>query len=37
LKLYKSENLVIADISNGKDAKTNYEDKHLEGAIFIDL
>jgi len=37
LKLYKSENLVIADVSNGKDAKTNYEAKHLEGAIFIDL
>ena len=37
LKLYKSENLIIADVSNGKNAKSNYEAKHLEGALFIDL
>ena len=37
LTLYKSENLVIVDVSNGKDAKSNYEIKHLEGAIFVDL
>ncbi|MBF2707612.1 sulfurtransferase [Flavobacterium soyangense] len=37
LTLYKSENLIIVDVSNGKNAKLNYEAKHLEGAIFIDL
>jgi thiosulfate/3-mercaptopyruvate sulfurtransferase len=37
LKLYKSENLVIVDVSNGKNAKSNYETKHLEGALFLDL
>ena len=37
LKLYKSENLIIVDVSNGKNAKSNYETKHLEGAIFVDL
>ena len=36
-KLYKSENLIIVDVSNGKNAKLNYETKHLEGAIFVDL
>lgn len=37
LKLYKTENIIIVDVSNGKNAKSNYEKKHLEGAIFIDL
>ena len=37
LKIYTSEKIIIADVSNGKDAKSNYESKHLEGAIFIDL
>jgi thiosulfate/3-mercaptopyruvate sulfurtransferase len=37
LKLYKSENLIIVDVSSGKNAKSNYEAKHLEGAIFVDL
>jgi thiosulfate/3-mercaptopyruvate sulfurtransferase len=37
LKLYKSENLIIVDVSNGENAKSNYEVKHLEGAIFVDL
>lgn len=37
LKLYKSENLIIVDVSNGKNAKLNYDAKHLEGAIFVDL
>jgi len=37
LRLYKTDNLVIVDVSNGKDAKTNYEAKHLKGALFIDL
>ncbi|MEK7433123.1 MAG: sulfurtransferase [Cyanobacteriota bacterium] len=37
LKLYKSEDLVIIDTSNGQNAKSNYEKKHLDGAIFVDL
>ena len=37
LKIYKSEKLVIVDASNGKNAKSNYEAKHLEGALFVDL
>lgn len=37
LKLYKSENLIIVDVSNGKNAKLNYDTKHIEGALFVDL
>lgn len=37
LKLYKSENLVIIDARSGKNAKANYEEKHLDGALFVDL
>lgn len=37
LNLYRSEDLVIIDVSNGKNAKSNYEEKHLDGAIFVDL
>ncbi len=36
LNLYPSENLVLIDASNGKNAKTNYEQKHLETALFVD-
>ena len=37
MALYKSENCVIIDVSTGKNAKSNYEEKHLEGALFVDL
>ena len=37
LALYKSKNLVLIDARNGKNAKENYEEKHLEGALFVDL
>jgi thiosulfate/3-mercaptopyruvate sulfurtransferase len=37
LKLYKSENLVIIDARSGKNAKANYREKHLDGALFVDL
>jgi thiosulfate/3-mercaptopyruvate sulfurtransferase len=37
LKLYKSENLVLIDARSGKNAKANYEEKHLDGALFVDL
>lgn len=37
MKLYKAENLVIADASSGPNAKSNYDSEHLEGAVFINL
>lgn len=37
LKLYKSENLVLIDARSGVNAKANYEEKHLDGALFVDL
>ena len=37
IDLYKSEDLVIIDVSTGKNAKLNYDQKHLEGALFVDL
>lgn len=36
-ELYKSDNLIILDVSNGKEAQSNYNKKHLDGAIFVDL
>ena len=37
LKLYQNENVIIVDASNGKNAKENYNKKHLDTAQFIDL
>jgi thiosulfate/3-mercaptopyruvate sulfurtransferase len=37
LQLYESENLVLIDATNGKNAKANYDAKHLDGALFVDL
>ncbi|MBU1371952.1 MAG: sulfurtransferase [Bacteroidetes bacterium] len=37
LNLYPSENLIILDVSNGKNAKSNYEKQHLDDAVFVDL
>jgi thiosulfate/3-mercaptopyruvate sulfurtransferase len=37
LVLHKNKDLLIFDLSNGKDAKSNYDAKHLEGAFLIDL
>ena len=37
LKLYKTKDLVLVDVSNGKNAKLNYDKKHLVGALYIDL
>lgn len=37
LTLYKTKNLVLVDVSNGKNAKLNYDEKHLDGALYIDL
>jgi len=36
-ELYKRDDLVILDVSNGKEAQSNYNKKHLDGAIFVDL
>ncbi len=37
LALHKKENIVLIDASNGKDTKANYESKHLDGALFVDM
>jgi thiosulfate/3-mercaptopyruvate sulfurtransferase len=37
LELYKSKNLVLIDANTGINAKSNYEEKHLDGALFVDL
>jgi len=37
LQLYKSKDLIVIDVSCGKNAKLNYAEKHLEGALFVDL
>ncbi len=37
IKLYKSHNLILVDASNGESAQRNYETKHLDGAISVDL
>lgn len=37
LKIFKNEDVVIFDASAGKNALANFENEHLEGAIFVDL
>jgi thiosulfate/3-mercaptopyruvate sulfurtransferase len=37
LKIYKNFDVMIFDVSNSKNAKTNYETEHIEGAFFVDL
>ncbi len=37
LEIYRSENLVIIDASNGENARYNYDKKHLDGALYVDL
>nr|WP_315171790.1 sulfurtransferase [uncultured Flavobacterium sp.] len=36
LAIYKTENILLVDASNGPNTRLNYENKHLEGAIFVD-
>ncbi|WP_299518644.1 rhodanese-like domain-containing protein, partial [uncultured Flavobacterium sp.] len=36
-ELHKKNDLIILDVSNGKEAQSNYKQKHLDGAIFVDL
>ncbi len=37
IELYKSEDFVLIDVSTGKSAKEKFDEKHLEGALFVDL
>lgn len=37
LKIYKNSDVMIFDVSNSKNAKSNYETEHIEGAFFVDL
>jgi len=37
LKIYKNPDVMIFDVSNGKNAKANYGTEHIEGAFFVDL
>lgn len=35
--LQSKEEVLIFDVSNGKEAKENYEKKHLKNALFVDI
>jgi len=37
LKITESKDLIIVDAGNGEIAKTTYEERHLDGALFVDL
>jgi thiosulfate/3-mercaptopyruvate sulfurtransferase len=37
LQAYRSENLVLVDANGGKDARTNYNTRHLDGSLFVDV
>ncbi|MDM1553897.1 sulfurtransferase [Chryseobacterium indologenes] len=37
LEKLSTENLIILDARTGKDARQNYQEKHIKGARFIDL
>ena len=37
LKIYPNENVIIVDTSTGKNAQENYQKKHLDKALYIDL
>jgi len=37
LKLRSSENLVVIDAGSGKSTQNRYNEKHLEGALYVDL
>lgn len=36
-ELNEKNDLIILDVSNGKEAQSNYNQKHLDGAVFVDL
>lgn len=37
LQLANSQDLILIDATNGKNARENYTQKHLSGALFVDL
>lgn len=37
LKIYNNPDVMIFDVSTGKNAYTNYQQQHLTGAYFVDL
>ena len=37
VELYKLKSVVLIDASSGVNAQKNYESKHLDGALFVDL
>ena len=37
IELNQTSELILIDASNGPDGKENYEAKHLEGALYVDL
>jgi thiosulfate/3-mercaptopyruvate sulfurtransferase len=36
-EIYQNSEVLIFDVSSGKDARSNYEKEHLEGAFFVDI
>ena len=36
-EIFKNPNVMIFDVSNSKNAKSNYESEHIVGAFFVDL
>lgn len=36
-EIYQNQNVMIFDVRNSKNAKSEYQNEHLEGAIFVDL
>lgn len=37
MKIFKNAEVMIFDVSNSRNAKSNYEANHIDGAFFIDL
>ena len=37
LQVYRSKDLVLVDANGGKDARTNYNTRHLDGSLFVDV
>jgi thiosulfate/3-mercaptopyruvate sulfurtransferase len=37
LKIYQHTDMMIFDVSTGKNARANYEQEHIPGAYFVDL
>ena len=37
LKIYNNPDVMIFDVSTGKNARANYEQEHIPGAYFVDL